>query len=152
MAAPAFIASLNRVLAGLPANESPQRLSAPLFTHEGPDLYGAAHAHNAPFAKPGPYQTKLAPTAETRFRVWVKQNDVPFDPDATAVDYDMRGYWEATGGARWRGGHFPDTFKTPYDTTFSAESRYALPGAPFVWRGNELVDARSGKVIFRGGA
>lgn len=149
MGVTAFLEALNKAVAGAPGNESPQRLAAPLFSHEGPDLYGAALAHNAPFAQPGPYQTKLAPADETRFRAWVQQNKVPFDPAAPVVDYDMRGYWKATGGKAYSGGHFPDTFKTPYDTTFSNESHFAIPHTPFVWKGNQLVDSRDGRVIFR---
>lgn len=121
----------------------------PLFTEEGPEYYARAYQHNAPFATEGPYQTKLSASQEQQFRQWVKSNRVPFDPDAGVVDYDMRGYWRDTGGA-WSGGstHFPDTYKTPYDTTFSAESKYARPGTPFVWRGDDLIDTRDGSLVF----
>lgn len=120
-----------------------------LFSHEGPDLYAAAYKHNRPYAKAGPYQTKLGGAQETQFRAWLKQYNVPFDPDASITDYDMRGYWKANRHATHTDGqHFPDTWKTPYDTTFSDESRYATSDNPFVWRGENLVDARSGKLIF----
>ncbi len=138
----------------------------PLFTDEGPQLYGAAYAHNAPFAKPGPYQTKLSPQDEAAFRHWVVTRGVPTDPNAATSDYDMRGFWKANplasilptpltnpalASAAWKPGqHFPDTFKTPYDTSFSGESRYAKAGTPFVWQGNNLVDTRTGQVIFGG--
>jgi hypothetical protein len=73
---------------------------------------------------------------------------VPFDPNASTVDYDMRGYWSASGGKGWTSGsHFPDTYKTPYDTTFSAESKYAKSDTPFVWRGDTLIDKRSGNPV-----
>ena len=123
----------------------------PLFTQEGPPLYAKAYAHNAPFAKPGPYQTKLPPQQEQQFRQWVAANKIPFDPNAKTVDYDMRGFWlshQAGGQGRAANGHFPDTFKTPYDTTFSGESNYAKPGTPFVWKGNTLVDTRNGQIVF----
>jgi hypothetical protein len=68
------------------------------------------------------------------------------------VDYDMRGFWKATGG-RWAGGgaHFPDTWKTPYDTSFSNQSKYAKRGTPFAWMGEKLVDKRTGQIVFEEG-
>jgi len=122
----------------------------PLFTAEGPAYYQAAYAHNAPFAKPGPYLTALHPSQEVAFNQWLQANRVPFDPRARISDYDMPGYWQATGGQSWHPGmHFPDTYKTPYDTSFSNQSRYAKPGTPFVWHGNALVDTRTGRPIYR---
>lgn len=138
---------LTSPLATAAADESPQRLAAPLFSHEGPDLYAAAQAHNAPFVKPGPYQSQLTPAQATAFHAWAQRYQVP-----VTSDYNMPGFFLATGGAAHQAGaHFPDTFKTPLDTTFSAESKYAKPGTPFTWVGNSLVDARTGKVIFAGG-
>ena len=117
-------------------------LQTPLFTEEG--NYAAAYRHNAAFAKTGPWTTPLTPQQRAAFSAWVKKYNVPVTPD-----YDMQGYFLSSGGApHTAGAHFPDTFKTPYDTTFSGESKYAKPGTPFVWRGNRLVDARSGQVIF----
>lgn len=132
------------------ANRYDPALTMPLFSREGPQFYAAAYAHNAPFATQGTYQTPLSPAEEQAFRHWVAQNDVPFDPDAATVDYDMRGFWRSqiTGGGDWGGGHFPDTYKTPYDTSFSAESQYATPDNPFSWHGDWLVDSRSGQVVF----
>jgi cell wall-associated NlpC family hydrolase len=122
----------------------------PLFTQEGPTkLYKDAYSHNKSLAKPGPYQTQLAPEEERQFRHWVAAHSVPFNPEAKHTDYDMRGFWKATSGKGWKKGeHFPDTFKTPLDTTFSAQSRYANKRNHQVWRGNKLVDSRTGKVIF----
>lgn len=122
-------------------------MTQPLFSDEGPQYYAAAYGHNQPFARPGPYQTRLSPAEEQAFRVWVRSNAVPFDPDAQIADYDMRGFWKDTGG-KWSGGHFPDTYKTPYDTTFSRESKYATPNCPFVWQGDNLVDTRNNQLIF----
>jgi hypothetical protein len=128
------------------------KLATPLFTAEGPQLYQQAYAQNKTYAKPGPYQTKLAPAAEAAFRAWLAQSHVPFDPNARTVDYDMRGYYQATGGPPHQAGqHFPDTYKTPYDTTFSGESRYAKPNTPLVWVGNKLVNRSTGQVVFNGG-
>jgi hypothetical protein len=128
-------------------------LTPPMFTSEGPQFYGRAYKHNRPFATKGPYQTKLSSAQEKSFRLWVRKNHVPFDVGASKVDYDMRGYWLAMIAGTvppWAGGgtHFPDTFKTPYDTTFSAESKYATKNNPFVWKGNNLVDQRTGTHVF----
>lgn len=122
----------------------------PVFSQEGPQFYAKAYARNKQFAKPGPYQTVLDPTQEKQFEAWVQQNNVPFDTKAKTVDYDMRGYWLATGGKTWSGGtaHFPDTYKTPYDTTFSNQSKYATANNPFVWKGNDLIDNRDGSLVF----
>lgn len=129
--------------------------AAALFSSEGPQFYDAAFAHNRAFAKPSSsnYQTDLSPEQEQQFRAWVKDNKVPFDPDAKNIDYDMRGYWLAMNNgqvAKWAGGntHFPDTFKTPFDTTFSAESQYATADNPFKWQGDNLIDTRNGQLIF----
>lgn len=124
-------------------------MTAPLFGDEGPAYYAAAYAHNAPFATGGPYFTTLTPPEEQQFRAWVQQAGVPFDVNAGVSDYDMRGFWKAGGSQGWRRGlHFPDTYKTPYDTTFSRESRYATPNCPFTWQGDNLVDVRDGTLIF----
>ena len=42
--------------------------------------------------------------------------------------------------------HYPDTYKTPYHESFSAESQWAASGAP-TWKGNKLVTP-SGEVVF----
>jgi hypothetical protein len=130
-------------------------MSKPLFTDEGPQYYSAAYRHNAPFAKPAPYNTKLNPQQEKAFRGWVLNNHVPFDVNDPVQDYDMRGFWlsKAKAGTEPGGGvGYPDTFKTPYDTTFSAESKYATANCPFVWHGDNLVDLRDGTLVFSRGA
>jgi hypothetical protein len=133
---------------------NPSGLGKPLFRDEGPQYYERAFQHNAPFAVPGARETQLSPIEELAFRHWVATNRVPFDPTAPVNDYDMRGYWRAMqqGTAPpWRGpgSDFPDIFKTPYDTTFSAESKSAKPGTPFKWFGNSLIDLRTGQLIFQ---
>lgn len=137
-----------------PSQHLASALAAP-FTQEGPQFYKAANKQNAPFAKPSPtfvpYQTQLDPLQELAFRAWLQRYQVPFDPHAQATDYDMRGYYKATGGAPHTSGmHFPDTFKTPYDTSFSNESKYATANNPFTWQGNNLIDRRTGRVAFKG--
>lgn len=129
------------------------RPGQPLFTEEGPQFYAAAMKHNLPFATKGPYMTTLPPEHEAQFRQWLKTNNIPFDPNAQLQDYDMRGYWLALqkGQTEKRASnlHFPDTYKTPADTTFSAESKYANK-APFVWKGNDLIDLSTGQTVFKG--
>jgi hypothetical protein len=99
-------------------------------------------------AKPGPWVTQLSPVEEFRFRDWVAQNKIPFDPKDPASDYDMRGFYKALQAGDPRAArslapdgslHFPDVWKTPYHATFSNESIYAAPGAPH-WRGSTLYD------------
>ena len=126
-------------------------INVPLFTREGPKFYAAAYAHNKNFGTGAPYWTTLDDADESAFRLWVAVSDVPFDPNAEIVDYDMRGYWLdiiKPGGEWKKGDHFPDTYKTPYDTSFSGESRYAVPGTPFVWVGDQLKDTRDEQIIF----
>lgn len=123
----------------------------PTFNHEGPDQYAAAQAHNQAYAKPGPYNTRLDPKTEGVFRAWLQKNQVPFDPNAGASDYDMRGYFQETRGAAHPAGtHFPDTYKTPMDTTFSNESKYAKKDTPYKWVGNTLVNVNTGQSVFNG--
>lgn len=56
----------------------------------------------------------------------------------------MRGYWKAQQSGdpnavrNSKNLHFPDTWKTPYDATFSNQSQYAQPSAPH-WEGDVLV-------------
>ncbi len=117
----------------------------------------ANYARNKVCAKQGPYMTTLSPQDEIAFRAWVAQNKVPFNPNTPVTDYDMRGYWKALLAKQAAGTsvnqydkqpHYPDTFKTPYDQTFSRESIYATPKAP-VWSGDgRYLKDSSGKVLF----
>ena len=110
------------------------------------------YLRNAPFALPSGtnYQTPLSVSQEQAFTDWLRNSGAPFDPVAGTTDYDMRGYWLATGGAGWQPGqHFPDTYKTPYHQSFSQESMYATPDNPFAWRDDDtLIDTRTGDVIY----
>lgn len=110
-----------------------------------------------PYAGPGPYRTPLISEQEARFRTWLTQNKVPFDPNDPKSDYDMRAYWlaQAAGDANARQSlnrndkrmHFPDTYKTPYPKSFSNESKYAAPSAPHWNAQDQLVNAL-GKIVF----
>ncbi len=108
------------------------------------------------YTKPGPYATFLGPQQETSFRQWLGQNAVPFDPNAPQADYDMRGFYQGmqTGDPRAASAidpndnrlHYPDTWKTPYHETFSAQSQYAKPVAPD-WQGDQLISP-GGRILF----
>lgn len=115
------------------------------------------YGRNRSWARRGPYTTRLPPKDEQAFQAWVKQHNVPFDPQDPASDYDMRGFWRGlqTGDPIATTAidpndqrlHYPDKWKTPYHETFSRESQYAEPDAPY-WRGDALIDPRTGKPLF----
>jgi hypothetical protein len=140
------------------ANIQKRDRKRPLFTAEGPALYGKALKHNQRWAThDAPWTTHLSAGEGERFRDWLAahredgQNPGGWQPSRKS-DYDMRGFWKKYHGTpvanHQLGAHFTDEFKTPYDTTFSAESRYAKPGTPFVWRKGRLVNKRNGRVIY----
>lgn len=114
------------------------------------------YAHNKPYAKIGPYVTKLTSAQEKQFRDWVKKNKIDFDPNATITDYDMRGFWLAEVNGKNSETqvnpydhklHFTDKYKTPYDRDFSNQSQYALPDAPH-WKSDRYLIDKNGNVIF----
>lgn len=115
---------------------------------------------NKKYAAQAQYFTALSPQEETAFRAWIMQNKVPFNPQDSISDYDMRGFWKALqmGDPRAVSAinpndqrlHYPDIWKTPYHATFSADSQWAMPGAP-KWQGNKLV-MPNGTVVFDEGA
>lgn len=132
----------------------------PLFTREGgagdsdesAQLNERAYEHNAQYAtkmdRSGKsYNTHLSPEDETAFRAWLKSKSIKkesFDPDKSTNDYDMRGFWKynhvaanALPAEESPDRHFPDTWKTPFDTSFSGESNYANSAAEsLVWEGD----------------
>jgi len=113
---------------------------------------------NQAYAKPDWQKqlTQLPAEKEKAFMDWVKANKVPFNPADKFPDYDMRGYYMSTitNPKAAKAGinpvdkelHYPDTYKTPYHESFSAESQWAAPGAP-TWKENKLVTP-SGEVVF----
>lgn len=130
-------------------------MTNPLFTDEGPEYYQRAFQHNRPFAVPSQtnYQTVLTPGMENQFRQWVRSSKAAFDVNAQIVDYDMRGYWLEmyTNGSLKPSAppFYPDTYKTPYDTTFSQQSKYATSDNPFKWvDGATMIDTRDGSIVF----
>jgi len=117
-------------------------------------------ARNRLYSQPAPvmsgYLTKLDPLQELAFQQWVKENKIPFDPTPTA-DYDMRGYYKSIQGMNKLAQasinandgqiHFPDTFKTPYHESFSAESKFAAPGAP-TWNDLDQLVTPNAKIVY----
>ncbi len=114
---------------------------------------------NAPYVQPGQhnYNTPLAPLDEMAFRQWVGQNNVPFDPNAQASDYDMRGFYQglqqqnprATAAVNQNDNmmHYPDYWKTPMHQSFSNESQWATPQAP-QWISDSQLAAPNGRILF----
>jgi hypothetical protein len=112
------------------------------------------YSYNVQWAKDGPYQTPLTTGEEYQYREWVRHvsSMVGHRLEPDDISYDMRGYWkEVVQTGEWqsehftKGAHFPDTYKTPYHPTFSRESRYALPTAPFWDTKERLIDPMTKK-------
>lgn len=130
----------------------------PVFKGEGHPQ--GAYKHNAPWAVGGPYQTSLAAPEEERFQDWANRFESQQGIKVNK-EYDYRGWWKNAAPAERhqaiaQGGHFTDEYKTPYDTSFSNQSKYAKPGTPFVWRTNKkglgiLVNKNNGRLIVREG-
>jgi hypothetical protein len=130
--------------------------NGPLF--KGESHPQAAYKHNEAWAVKGPYQTSLAPKKEERFQDWAKRYEGRQGIKVNK-EYDYRGWWKNASqaerhGAIAKGGHFTDLYKTPYDTSFSNQSKYAKPGTPLVWRQNAngknvLVNRKNGRLILR---
>lgn len=111
-------------------------------------------------ASPGQtnYDTKLPQMDEFQFRQWAADNKVPFNPDASNQDYDMRGYWQGLMQQNPKARptevnvndmrpHYTDFWKTPYHESFSNGSKYAAPNAPQWVNGSQLA-APNGRVVF----
>lgn len=130
----------------------------PPWHGEGPQYYQSAYKFFRPYAVSGDYKTSLSPQVDELFQAWIgakqaKFGQAPggFDVNAKIADYDMRGFFrdDREPALGWRPGqHFPDRWKTPYDTTFSRESQYATRSNPFDWRGPNLVNTKTGRIIF----
>lgn len=134
--------------------QTPQSTPTPTTIEQPSDKH---FARNVPFAQPGPWATALSPMEEQQFQSWVKTNKVPFNPTEKTPDYDMRGYWKDVASKGKTDTainpvdkklHFPDTYKTPYHQSFSAESKYATPNNPFKWKGETLMDSRTGQSVY----
>lgn len=128
---------------------------APMQPSQEPSL--ANLGSYGPRVMPGDYNTKLPQMDEFQFRQWLQQNQVPFNPNAGATDYDMRGFYQAA--QQQQPGistqvnpndnrvHYPDRFKTPMHQSFSNESQWAGPNAP-QWVNDSQLAAPSGRVVF----
>lgn len=114
-------------------------------------------ARNSQWARPGPYATTLAPGQEQGFQQWIAQNKVPFNANDPVSDYDMRGFYKAlmSGDPTARSAidpndsrlHYPDKWKTPFHETFSSQSQWAKPDAPY-WLDNRYLVTQDGHVLF----
>lgn len=116
-----------------------------------PSILAGLHGmnRNAQFALPGPYNTQLGPFQQL-FNQWVAQNHVPITPD-----YDMQGFFQALMKGQAQTAidpfdkrlHYSDIGKRPQHETFSRESKYAKPNAPYWVDNRRLLDER-GRLIF----
>jgi hypothetical protein len=114
------------------------------------------YERNSPYASSGPYQTFLPPAQEGQFRQWVGANNVPFDPNRSTQDYDMRGFWNALQSGDPRAAsainpndqqlHYPDTWKTPMHQGFSNQSIYAKDVAP-QWIDEARLASPGGRIL-----
>lgn len=105
----------------------------------------------------GRYNTALPQMDEFAFRDWLAANKVPFDPNNPNQDYDMRGFYQGLMQGNPRAAtsvnpndnqmHYTDYWKTPYHETFSAQSKYAPPGAPNWINDSQLADP-AGNILF----
>jgi hypothetical protein len=114
---------------------------------------------NAPYVRPGAsgFNTPLGQLDEFAFRQWVQDNGVPFQPDAPQTDYDMRGFWRglqqqnprAVSAVNANDGmmHYPDYWKTPQHETFSADSQWAVPGAP-KWNDQDQLVSPGQRILY----
>lgn len=101
--------------------------------------------------------TPLSFVDEMAFRQWLKDKNVPFQPDAGLTDYDMRGFWRglqqqdprAVSGINPNDQrmHYSDAWKTPLHRSFSAGSQWAPPGAPD-WINDYQLVSPGGRVMF----
>lgn len=120
---------------------------------------GGILSRNEPYIAPGNhnYNTPLGLLDEFAFRKWVSDNNVPFNPDAGASDYDMRGFWRglqqqnphAASSVNSNDGkmHYTDYWKTPMHKTFSADSQWAGPVAPR-WNDVDQLISPGGRILF----
>lgn len=130
-----------------------------LMRRSGADVSRANAQRNAPYVREGAhdYNTQLSPEDEIRFRAWLKQNNVPFNPSAEVSDYDMRGFWKGLqdGNPKAQSAidpndnrlHYPDNWKTPYHETFSNESQWSKDVAPR-WNDVDQLVTPGGRVQF----
>ena len=106
---------------------------------------------------PGNYNTQLPQLEEFAFRQWIRDNGVPFNPEAKVTDYDMRGFYSALqrGDPRAVSAvnsndnrmHYPDIWKTPYHSSFSEGSQWAAPVAP-KWTPEDKIISPGGRILF----
>lgn len=94
-----------------------------LFTQ----LLGQGAGSVSPLAKEGPYETTLAPEQEMQYQVWRARLPQGLQYEG---DYDLRGAF-LSDMKQSANAHLGDRFKKPNHPSFSRESQYARPNAPF---------------------
>lgn len=139
-----------------------EALSVPMFKlwlAHGNTTKAIKRADGGSVRKPGStYNTKLNDMDELTYRQWVKDNNVPTNPDATAPqDYDMRGFYQGLLQQNPKAKtqvdpndnrmHYTDYWKTPTHETFSDQSQWAPPGAPS-WTDDDKLVQPNGRVVF----
>lgn len=92
-------------------------------------------------ARPGPYETTLTPIQDMQYQVWRAKLPKGLQYEG---DYDLRGAFLAQM-QQSANAHMGDQFKKPNHPSFSRESQYAQPLAPF-WHNNRLITA-TGQVL-----
>ena len=162
-----LLSQLLNTLSPTSAPPSPTPPSASWIWRQNPEaMFTPAQnfARNQQWALPAPYQTQLSPAEEQQFQQWLSQqhnleNTAQYSGPQSV--YDMRGFWKAmqSGNPLARNAidpndqriHYPDIWKTPYAATFSNESMYSMPTAPF-WKQDQytlpsgvIYDDRLGK-------
>lgn len=101
--------------------------------------------------------TQLPLMDEFKFRQWVKDNAIPFNPDQQGQDYDMRGFYQGMQQQNPKAQtqmnendnrmHFTDYWKMPSHESFSNESKYAGPNTPRWINRDQLADPL-GNVVY----
>lgn len=155
---------LSGLLGGSAQQFGQQVLQSPNIGLSGVDsqMQGLQHFKDAvPFATGGPYLTQLTSNEQPKYEAWLNSigrgTDSGYGPySGPNAIYDMPGYWRdvaSQGQNRTAVNpadeklHFPDTYKTPYEPGFSAESKYATKDNPYKWYGETLIDERTGQRI-----
>ena len=107
-----------------------------------------------------PFTTILSPEEEESygdFSAQLGEEHPLWDKDdfiSPASDYDYRGLFRDSqaqkGSMDTNDGeiHFTDKYKTPYHESFSRESQYATPDAPFWLKNRYLIDQKTGETLF----
>lgn len=111
-----------------------------------------------PYKVGNSFNTPLDSLDEAKFRQWLVDNKVPFNPNVVVSDYDMRGYWQAHERGQPMAAdtqmnandgkpHYTDYYKTPFHQTFSQDSQWSEPNSPF-WFNDHQLGTDNGRVLY----